>query len=148
MFHLKISVKGQSCKCIEWIGCIPLLVTQFTEKNHSIWDRGETLGRLLLAKIVGCYIPCPINLYGCIGYIYCRNGFTLSLCMLWWEIKILLFSWNSVPKIRRHNVLNQWLPPSQTQLGMLPQDGSTRLYWLRRLIKLCMAFVQLNVVNK
>ena len=38
-------------------------------------------------------------------------------------------------------------PPCQTQLGMLPQDGSTRLYWLKWLIKHCMASVQLNVIR-
>ena len=31
---------------------------------------------------------------------------------------------------------------------MLPQDGFTRLYWLKCLIKLCMASVQLNVIKK
>ena len=44
-------------------GCTPLLMTYFTEKNHNIWDRGEARGRLLLAKIVGCYIPCSLNLH-------------------------------------------------------------------------------------
>ena len=71
------------------VGCTPLLMTYFTEKNHNIWDRGEARGRLLLVKIVGCFIPCSINWYGCIGYIYCRNAFQLRLCLSGWEIKIL-----------------------------------------------------------
>ena len=37
--------------------------------------------------------------------------------------------------------------PCQTQLGMLPQVGSPRLYWLKWLIKLCMAPVQLNAIK-
>ena len=84
-------------------GCHPQLMTYFTEKNHNIWDCSEAWGRLLLAKIIGCYIPC---------------------------------------------FLNQWLTPCQTQLGMLTQDGSTRLYWLKWLIKICMASVQLNVIKR
>ena len=47
---------------------------------------------LLLAKIVGCYIPCSINLYGCIGYIYYRFFFQLRLYLSGWEIKnIVIF---------------------------------------------------------
>ena len=38
---------------------------------------------LLLAKIVGCYITCSINLYGCIGYIYCRNDFSVTFVLVW-----------------------------------------------------------------
>ena len=48
-----------------------LLMTYFTEKTRNIWDCGEPQDRLLLVKIVGCFIPCTINLHGCIGYIYC-----------------------------------------------------------------------------
>ena len=45
---------------------------------------------------------------------------------------------------RCHNFLNH----SQTQLGMLPHDGFTWLYWLKLLIKLWMASVQLNDIKK
>ena len=128
-------------------------MTYFTEKNHNIWDRGEARGRLLLAKIVGRYIPSSINLYGCIGYIYCRIFFQLRLCLSGWQIKIFSFHEIQVPKwrwcqTRRHNFLNHWLTPCQPQLGMLPQDGSTRLHWLKWLIKLCIASVQLKVLKK
>ena len=74
-------------------------MTYFTEKNHNIWDRGKTRGKFLLAKIVECYISCSINLYGCIGNIHCRNNFQLRLFLSGWEIRILLFSWNSVSKM-------------------------------------------------
>ena len=37
----------------------------------------------MLAKIVGCYIPCSINLYGCIGYVYCRNDFSVTFVLIW-----------------------------------------------------------------
>ena len=57
-----------------------LLMTYFTEKNHNIWDRSEDRGRLLLAKIVGCYAPCTINLY---GYIYYRNDFSVTFVRVW-----------------------------------------------------------------
>ena len=50
-----------------------------SSQNHNIWDRGEVRGRLLLAKIVGCCIPCSVNLCGCIGYIYCWNDFSNGL---------------------------------------------------------------------
>ena len=116
--------------------------TSCTEKNHNIWDRGEARGRLLLAKIVGCYIPCSINLYGYIGYIYCRNDFFSYVCACLcgnWKYcyfhKIQFPNWRRC-QTRRHNLLNWWSNPCETQLGMLPQDGSTRLYWLKWLIKL------------
>ena len=41
----------------EWnhkTGCTPLLMTNFLEKKHNIWERGEAQGRLLLV-IVGWY---------------------------------------------------------------------------------------------
>ena len=53
----------------------------------------------MLVKIVGCFIPCSINLYGRIGYIHCRNDFQVRLCLSVWKIKILLFSCNSVCKM-------------------------------------------------
>ena len=65
---------------LSW-SCIPLLMAYFTEKNHNIWDRGKARGRLLLAKIVGCYIPCSINLYVCISYIIVETIFQLRLCL-------------------------------------------------------------------
>ena len=34
-------------------------------------------------KIVGCYIPCSINLYGCIGYVHCRNNFSVTFVLVW-----------------------------------------------------------------
>ena len=37
----------------------------------------------MLAKIVGCYIPCSINLYGCIGYVYCRNNLPVTFVLVW-----------------------------------------------------------------
>ena len=37
----------------------------------------------LLAKIVGCYIPCSINLCGCKGYVYCRNDFSVTFVLVW-----------------------------------------------------------------
>ena len=63
-------------------GCTPLLMMYCTEKYHNIWDRGEARGRLL-AKIVRCYIPCSITLYGYIGYIYCKNNFSVMFVLDW-----------------------------------------------------------------
>ena len=60
-------------------GCTPAHYWWQSSQNHNIWDRGEVRGRLLLAKIVGCCIPCSINLCGCIGYIYCWNDFSNGL---------------------------------------------------------------------
>ena len=64
------------------VGCASLLMTYFTEKNHNIWNHGEARGRLLLAKIVGCYIPCSITLYGCMGYICWRNDVSVTLVLV------------------------------------------------------------------
>ena len=36
---------------------------------HHWWHTSQRITSLLLAKIVGCYIPYLINLCGCIGYI-------------------------------------------------------------------------------
>ena len=132
-------------------GYTPLLITYFTEKDHNIWDSGEARGRLLLAKIVVCSIPYSINLYGCIGYIYCRNYLSIIFMPVWMgNKKYCYFHEIRFPKwwwcqTRYHNFLNQWLTsqPPQTQLGMLSQDGSSRLYWLK-----CKASVQLNVIKK
>ena len=57
------SGRGPSC-CMRQcsaVGCTPLVVTYFTE-NQNIGDCGEAGDRLLLSKIVGCYIPCSITL--------------------------------------------------------------------------------------
>ena len=105
--YLSNQVNGNTCvdakkapdTRIKVKGCTTPLMTYFTEKSHDIWDRDETRGRVLLAEIVGCYIPCSINLYGCIGHIYRETIFQLRLCLSGWEIKILLFSWNPVSKM-------------------------------------------------
>ena len=80
----------------------------------------------------------------CMGTFIIETIVQLHLSLSRWEIKMLLFSWNS----RRHNFLNQWLTPCQTHLGMFPPDGSTRLYWLKLLINVCMASEQHNVTMK
>ena len=28
-------------------------------------------------------MSCSINLYGCIGYVYCRNGFSVTCVLVW-----------------------------------------------------------------
>ena len=111
------------------VGCTPLLMTYFTEENHKICDRGEARGRLLLAKVVGCYIPCSIDLYGCIGYIHCRNGFSITfvlVCMgnkkycYFHEIQFPKWRWC---QIRRHNFLHQWLTPVKPSWECCPKMG-------------------------
>ena len=42
-----------------------------------------SLRQVVVGLIVGCYIPCSINLYGCIGYIYCRNDFSVTFVLVW-----------------------------------------------------------------
>ena len=115
-------------------------------------ETGEARGRMLLTKIVGCYIPCWINLYGCIGYIYSRKGFFSVMFFLVWVghkniVIFMKFSFQN-DSGQSNSASNQWLTPCQTQLGMLLQDGSTRLYWSKWLIKLCMASMQINVIKK
>ena len=98
------------------VGCTPLLMTYFTDKNHNIWTRGESRDRLVLAKIVGCHIPCSINSYGYIGYIYLRNDFSVTFVLVrvgnkkffFHEISFLKWRWC---RTRHHNFLNQWLSP-------------------------------------
>ena len=125
-----------SVKCVEYKvtwrkaknkGCNPLLMMYFT-KNHNIWDCGEAGGRLLLAKIVGCYIPCLINLYGYIGNIYCRNYFSVTLVLVWVRKKYCYFHEIQFPKwwwcqTRCHNFLNQWLPPVKPSWECCPNMG-------------------------
>ena len=38
----------------------------------------KLLAGSLLAKIVGCYIPCPLNLYGNIGYNHARKDASVT----------------------------------------------------------------------
>ena len=65
------------------------------------------------AKIVGCYIPCSINLYGCIGYVYCRNDFSVTFVLVWVENRnIVIFT-----KFGFQNIvgLDDGLAPDQRQ---------------------------------
>ena len=67
------------CKASEILGCAPILMTSFTGFNHNFWDRGKGLQRLLLDKIVSCYVPRSIHFWGCIGNSHCRILYELHM---------------------------------------------------------------------
>ena len=88
-------------------GWAPLLMTYFTGMNHNIWDHNEIPGRLLLAKIVGCYIPCSITFCRCIGYIFHRNDFSILYVLVWVGNKdIVTFHEVQCPKWRWCQIWN------------------------------------------
>ena len=86
------------CKAIAILGCGPILMTYFTGFNHNFWDRGKGLHRLLLDKIVSCYVPRSIHFWGCIGNSHCRILNQLHM-YLFLDTKRLSFSWNQSLKL-------------------------------------------------
>ena len=50
-------------------------------------------------KKVACYMSCPINSHGCIGYICCRNCFPATCVLVWVGNKNVIIFMNSVPKM-------------------------------------------------
>ena len=65
------------CKSSAILGWAPILMAYFTGFNHNCWDRGKGLHRLLLDKIVSCYVPHSIPFWGFIGNSHCFREINL-----------------------------------------------------------------------
>ena len=78
---------------------ISTIIADIWTKFDLCIDRGEARGGLLFSKIVGYHIPCWINLYECIDYIYYRNEFSVTGVLVRVGNENIIFPWNSVSKM-------------------------------------------------
>ena len=78
---------------------ISTIIADIWTKFDLCIDRGEARGGLLFTKIVGYHIPCWINLYECIDYIYYRNECSVTGVLVRVGNENIIFPWNSVSKM-------------------------------------------------